>query len=211
MRPAIFRTGPLSTARVEAFSDGVLAVVITLLVLEVKLPSGLKSEAELWRAFAHIAPVLLAWVVSFAFVLTFWVNHHYFFAGLKNTDRGLLWLNGVFLLTIAMIPFPTALVGQYPGFAAPLALLSGAMLLTSLSFALMRSYASYHGRLMREHVSARAARAGMIQSAAAPLLYLLALVLAFVWPPGSIGIQVGVLLLFFLRSPSRHAAEPQEA
>ena len=106
-RRAIFHTGPLGTDRVEAFSDGVLAVVITLLVLDVKLPSGLSTDAALWAALVHITPVLGAWVVSFAFVLVFWVNHHYFFASLKKTDRGLLWLNGVFLLTITLIPFPT--------------------------------------------------------------------------------------------------------
>jgi uncharacterized membrane protein len=209
-RPAIFRTGPLATSRVEAFSDGVLAVVITLLVLEVKLPSDLKTEAALWRAVLNIAPVLAAWAVSFAFVLTFWVNHHYFFASLKSTDRGLLWLNGFFLLTIALIPFPTALVGEYPGFAAPLALLSGAMMLTSLSFAFMRFYASFHGRMLRGNVDDHTARAGMIQSAAAPLLYLAALALAFVWPPGSIAVQVLVLFVFFLRSPGRHATETLE-
>jgi TMEM175 potassium channel family protein len=209
-RAAIFRTGPLSTTRVEAFSDGVLAVVITLLVLEVKLPSDLQTDTALWAAIRQLAPVLAAWAVSFAFVLTFWVSHHYFFASLKNTDRGLLWLNGLFLLTITLIPFPTGLVGQYPGFVAPLALLSGTMMLTSLSFALMRFYASFHSRLLQEHISVGRARTAMIQSGIAPVLYAAATGLCFVWPLGAIGLQVLVLAIFFIRTPSRHAT-PEES
>jgi uncharacterized membrane protein len=205
-RRAIFRTEPLPSSRVEAFSDGVLAVVITLLVLEIKLPSDLRTEAALWKAVFHIAPVLAAWVVSFAFVLTFWVSHHYFFASLKGTDRGLLWLNGFFLLNITMVPFPTGLVGQYPGFAAPLTLLSGVMLLASLSFALMRLYATLHGRLLRDHITARAARLAMIQSAIAPALYACAVGLSSVNTLGAIVIQLLVPLIFFLRTPSHHAS-----
>lgn len=202
-RQPIFRTGPLETSRVEAFSDGVLAVVITLLVLEVKLPPGHRTETELWLSIVGLLPILGAWVTSFAFVLTFWVNHHYFFSSLKNVDRGLLWLNGMFLLTVALIPFPTALVGEYPGMTPPLVLLSLVMLLTSLSFAAMRFYASFHGRLLKETLSDQQVMRGMVQSGIAPLLYLVALATAFFWPLGSILIQVGVLVLFFLRSPTQ--------
>jgi uncharacterized membrane protein len=211
-QPSIFRTGPLSTGRVEAFSDGVLAVVSTLLVLDVKLPGHLPDDAAIWNALIDLVPALAAWAISFGFVLTFWVSHHYFFASLRHTDRGLLWLNGLFLLTIALVPFPTGLVGEYPGLTAPLALLSGAMLLCSLSFALMRLYVSFHGRLLRSHFEGRQARAAMAQSAVAPLIYAIAIVLAFVWPPGAVAAQVVVLALFFVRTPSRHpdAREQEE-
>jgi uncharacterized membrane protein len=104
-----------------------------------------------------------------------------------------------------LIPFPTGLVGEYAGFTAPLALLSVAMMLTSLSFALMRLYATFHGRLRKDHIDAHQAMKAMIQSGVAPLLYALAIALAFVWPSGAIIIQVLVLVIFFLRSPARHA------
>src|ERR1700730_14281085 len=165
---AIFRTGHLPTSRVEAFSDGVLAVVITLLVLDVKLPAGITSDKELWSALRASAPVLTPCVISFPFVLTFWVSHHYFFASLKNTDRGLLWLNGLFLLSITMIPLPTGLVGQFPRLSAPLALLSAAMTLASLSFSVMRFYASFHARLLRDHIKAPQVKQAMIQSSISP-------------------------------------------
>jgi uncharacterized membrane protein len=114
-----FRTGRLRGDRVQALSDGVFAVAMTLLAVDIKLPADLPNEAALWRALWLMVPALAAWIVSFAFVLTFWVNHHYFFASLKQVDRGLLWLNGLFLLTITLIPFPTGLVAEYPGWSAP--------------------------------------------------------------------------------------------
>lgn len=210
-RQPIFQTGPLDTARVEAFSDGVLAVVITLLVLDLKIPPGVHADPEVWGAVADLAPALGAWVVSFAFVLTFWVNHHYFFSSLKYTDRGLLWLNGLFLLTVALIPFPTALVGAHPGLTAPLVLLSAAMLATSLSFSIMRYYANFHGRLLRHPPTAAEASRAMRHSLSAPVLYGLAIVMAFIWPPGAILAQIVVLLVFFLRSPGHpHVAETSD-
>jgi uncharacterized membrane protein len=205
-KAVIFRTGHLGTARLEAFSDGVLAIIVTLLVLEIKIPGGLSGDAAIWAALSHIAPGLFAWVVSFAFVLVFWVSHHYFVASLKSADRGLLWLNGLFLLCISSTPFPTGLVGEYPGATPPLALLSISMFATSLSFALMRFYATFHGRLTYEHVTPEQMRIAMAQSAIAPALYALAFMCAFVWKPGAIALQILVPLIFFLRSASHHGA-----
>jgi len=196
----------LTTERVEAFSDGVLAVALTLLVLELKLPPGLGNEAELWAAVAHLAPSFAAWVVSFAFVMTIWINHHYFFAAVRAADRGLLWLNGLLLLSVSLLPFPTGLVGEYPGFAAPLAMLSGTMLFGSLTFAAMRYYASVRGRLMLEKTDGRRARAALRRNLIGPALYAVALALAFVWPPGAVGMQIIALALFIVAPPNAHTA-----
>ena len=116
---AVLRTGAADISRSEAFSDGVLAIVITLLVLEIKVPQALPNdEAAPWRAIAGQLPMIRAWVVSFLFVLVFWVSHHYFFDMPKKVDRGLLWLNGLFLLAICFMPFPTALSGSVSGVAS---------------------------------------------------------------------------------------------
>jgi uncharacterized membrane protein len=202
-RRALFRIGPLPKGRVEAFSDGVLAVVITLLVFEIRIPAGLKSEAAIWAAVGQASGALAAWAVSFAFVLTFWVSHHYFFAGLKHTDRGLLWLNGLFLLTVTLIPIQVGLIVEYPGFRAPIVVLSAEMALTSSSFTLMRAYASLHARL--SDADARRTRRAILLSAAAPALYLAAFGLAFIWPPGAVAIQIFVLVLFFVLTAGGHA------
>ena len=78
-------------------------------------------------AVAERVPAILAWVVSFVYVLVFWVAHHYLFAQLANVDRGLLWLNGLFLLAISITPFPTSLAGEYPGATPAVFMLSLAM------------------------------------------------------------------------------------
>ena len=201
-------TGHAETNRVEAFSDGVIAIVITLLVLEVKVPHVQGGDAELWHAIAELTPVIASWIISFLFVLVFWVNHHYFFGQLEKADRGLLWLNGLFLLCISFTPFPTALAGEYFGARPAMVLLSAAMFLTALAFSLMRWYAGSVGRLMDPAISASQLDAGLRRSLVGPTLYAIAIVLAFLWPIGAMIIQVLVPLIFFLRSPAVGAANP---
>ena len=139
----ILRTGEAETGRVEAFSDGVLAIVITLLVLDVKIPEHVQGgNSELWHALAAQLPMIGAWAISFFFVLVFWMTHHYFFRQLAHVDRGLLWLNGLFLFAISFTPVPTALLGLYPDLSASATMLSAAMFLTASSFSLMRWYAT---------------------------------------------------------------------
>jgi uncharacterized membrane protein len=201
----ILRTGQADTNRVEAFSDGVLAIVITLLVLEIRVPHDVPyEEAALWRAIGHQLPVIGAWVVSFYFVLVFWVAHHYFFANLIKVDRGLLWLNGLFLLAICFMPFPTALSGEYPASRPATLLLSGTMFVTAFVFSTMRWYSTYHAQLVApENLKHSQAlfRRGLI----APGLYLLSLFLAVIYPPAAIFIQILVPTLFFF--PGRAAAQ----
>src|SRR3954468_8377027 len=102
----------MSKARLEAFSDGVFAIAITLLVLEIKVPSphGGHSLAhglvELWPSYAGFA-------VSFITIGIIWVNHHAVFANVESVDRALLFRNLLLLLTVSFIPFPTAVMAEY--------------------------------------------------------------------------------------------------
>jgi uncharacterized membrane protein len=196
------RDGITGKNRVEAFSDGVLAIVITILVLELKAPDLVApSDRELWLAILHMLPEIWAWVVSFLFVLVFWVSHHYFFAELRGTDRGLLWLNGLFLLAVSFTPFPTGLVGRYPSSGTAVCLLSVAMLLTASAFSAMRWYVATSHGLSEAPAPARrlAFRRGLI----GPAAYTVAVILSFVWTPGALIIQAIVPVVFFLRGPSR--------
>jgi uncharacterized membrane protein len=196
--PRLFRSGQADTDRIEAFSDGVLAIVITLLVLEITPPAVQGGDAELWRALAHMLPVIAAWVVSFLFVLVFWVSHHYLFASLAKVDRGVLWLNGLFLLFISFTPFPTSLQARYPGTAPAAFLLSLAMFLTASSFSLLRWYACLHAGLLRETTPRPAAWQAMRRSLLAPLLYFAGGAAAFVVPELSLAIQVLVPLIYIV-------------
>ncbi|MBV9252221.1 MAG: DUF1211 domain-containing protein, partial [Acetobacteraceae bacterium] len=118
--------------------------MITLLVLNIKIPDHLpEGNAALWQALVQQLPMLGAWVISFFFILVFWVSHHDLFNRLAHVDRGMLWLNGLFLLAICFTPFPTALVGLYPERSASTTLLSAAMFVTALCFWAMRWYATH--------------------------------------------------------------------
>lgn len=101
----------MSKTRLEAFSDGVFAIVITLLILDVHIPQDQPlTLASLWSAGPH----LLAFVLSFVIVGLYWVAHHSMLHFVKQVDRPLLWLNLALLLIIVFVPFPTALLGQHP-------------------------------------------------------------------------------------------------
>ena len=107
----------LTTHRIEAFSDGVFAIVMTLLVFELKVPEMVSGAADiaLLDALVKLWPKLLSFVLSFVIVGIYWVAHHHIFHYISRTDRTLLWLNNLFLMFVAFIPFPTALMGTYIG------------------------------------------------------------------------------------------------
>lgn len=102
-------------ARIEAFSDGVFAIAITLLVLQLKVPpiATIHSVDDLWMSLFNLWPSYFAFILSFGILLVSWVNHHYLFNVLDKSSRPFLYANGFFLLTITFMPFPTALLAEY--------------------------------------------------------------------------------------------------
>lgn len=105
------------TVRVEAFSDGVFAIAITLLILEIKVPHSEKivSNSQLWHEIKHLWPSYFAFVFSFGSILVAWVNHHHAFNIINKTSRTFMYANGFLLLTITFIPFPTAMLAEFIG------------------------------------------------------------------------------------------------
>lgn len=118
--------------RLEAFSDGVLAIIITIMILELKQPLGDK-----WSDFWALYPTLLTYLLSFAFIAIYWVNHHLIFHDAKQVNLKILWCNIVWLFVMSFIPFMTAWVGTYPTSWAPISLYFGDMALASIAFHLM--------------------------------------------------------------------------
>src|SRR5207302_11372184 len=100
LRPSrrLFRVGEMPTSRIEAFTDGVFAIVITLLILSIQVPqiAGRDPSEALVRSLAGLVPKFLSYALSFAIVCVYWVAHHHLFALLSKSDRGLLWLNSLF-------------------------------------------------------------------------------------------------------------------
>ncbi len=193
-----------SPTRLEAFSDGVLAIVITLLVLELHVPElhDALSRHEAFGALRVLLPKFGSFVLSFAYIAIFWANHHHFFDLVADVSPGLLWLNNLLLLFLCFVPFPTAFVGEYPGNAVGLALFAVVLMGAGLVFTMMWAYAYRRGLMepsVREAVAKKAVRSGMF----GPPLYAIAAAAAFVAPPITWAIFGAVPVLFLWHSMHR--------
>ena len=106
---------PHPNTRLEAFCDGVFAIALTLLIIDIKIPAseGIGTTRELWLALRHLGPSIFAFVLSFAIILITWVNHHALFKLVNKSSASFIYANGFLLLTVVFMPFPTALVGEY--------------------------------------------------------------------------------------------------
>ena len=104
-----------ANARLEALSDGVFAIAMTLLVIEVRAPhpDTIKSATDLWGAIGHSVPIIAAFLLSFTVIFITWVNHHALIRSIPRTSAAFLFANGFLLLTVAFIPYPTALLGEF--------------------------------------------------------------------------------------------------
>jgi uncharacterized membrane protein len=197
------------TGRLEAFSDGVFAVAITLLVLNIKIPgidlppSKLPDDTNFWPALLNEWPMLAAYVTSFATIGVMWINHHRLYVHIKHINTGLVLLNLLLLLIIVFIPVPTALVAEYLvrlDLHAAALLYSGTMVILAICFNLLWRYASYHNRLLGKNADVRAVRAISRQYWFGPLPYLVAFILALFNTPASLILNF-LLALFFAIPP----------
>ena len=152
----------ISRGRVEALSDGVFAIVVTLLVLEIKAPHVAEhdSMAELAGALWTLAPKFVSWVISFVTVCVIWLNHHRLLAMVGRIDNALFWLNANLLLWTSFIPFPTALMGGYPANRLAVSFYGAVMFLMALGFVLARWHLHRHPDLLQEDVDRTAFRSG---------------------------------------------------
>ena len=118
--------------RLEAFSDGVLAIIITIMVLELKQPLG-----DGLKDLLALGSTLLTYLLSFVFIAIYWINHHHTFHNAEQVNVKILWCNIAWLFAMSFIPFATAWVGTYPTSWAPLCVYFGDMSLASITFHLM--------------------------------------------------------------------------
>ncbi|MBU5636871.1 DUF1211 domain-containing protein [Geomonas sp. Red69] len=174
------------TGRIEAFSDGVFAIAITLLVLTIKVPtpSELGAGHSLGSALLALWPHYLAFVTSFVTVLAKWVNHHRIFTFVRTSDHTFLYLNGLVLMLVTFLPFPTALVAEYllhPEAKVAGAVFSGTFFALAVAFKGLWRYASKNGRLIGGGETVDAAHIEQItrQFSFGPFMYLAAFVVSF--------------------------------
>jgi len=170
-----------SSTRVEAFSDGVFAIAITLLILEIRVPHG---DHDLWAGLRALWPSYIAFVMSFAVILIMWVNHHELLRMVRGVSYPFLFANGLLLLTVTFVPFPTAVLAANlatPGAKAAVAFYCATFVVNALCWNLLFG-TIVRGGLLDEEVSAATIANVRRTYYVGVLVYVLATALAFVRP-----------------------------
>lgn len=193
------------TGRVEAFSDGVFAIAITLLILEIKIPKA--SDGVLAIQLFKQWPSYFAFLISFAFIGVMWINHHRLFTHIKRCDNTLMILNLLLLLGVTIVPFPTAVLATHlgsPDQRTAALLYNGVYVFIAIIFNLLWRYAvsGDHHLLGRDVDKENVVRISK-QYAFGPLLYILCAAIAWVSVSASLG--ANILLAIFFAMPPSHA------
>ena len=199
-----FDTG---TDRLEIFSDAVIAIAITLLVLDIKVPNS--RDGHLVHDLLQKWPSYLAFVLSFAVIGIMWVSHHSMFERIRRVDRSLLFMNLWLLLGIAFLPFPTALLAEYArqggsNSHAAAAIYSGTMALIGLAFLSIWVHLAHHPTLLGDNASAASLRRSINLSLVSPVVYGLSIGLALVSAEACF-VVYALAALYFAFGPSSRA------
>ncbi|MGZ3638693.1 MAG: TMEM175 family protein [Ktedonobacterales bacterium] len=211
------------TGRLEAFSDGVFAIAITLLILTIPVPSNVKP-GQLPIAIGERWPSFLAYVLSFVTILIMWVNHHALFTMIRRIDHTFLMINGLLLMMVTFVNYPTALVAEslrenlpsglflLQGTAnqrAAALIYSGAFVVTAILFNVLWGYAARKGRLLARNYDRELADLITRQYRFGPLFYLVAFLFASVSAPASIAVNA-LLAVYFSFTGTRRGGKPGE-
>lgn len=194
------------TQRLEALSDGVFAIAITLLIIEIGVPHVEGSE-KLGDALLRLWPSYFGYGVSFITIGVMWANHHQIFKDVAKTDHALTVLNLLLLMCIGFIPFPTAVLAEYmrndDQMLDAVLLFGATFAITATVFNGLWVYVTRHRELIDEHVSEARIRSRTRRYLPGPLLYGVTLPLAFISPWISIAMY-GALAVFYLIPLNEH-------
>ncbi len=180
----------MRTTRLEAFSDGVIAILITIMVLELKAPAGAD-----FGALRPLVPMLLAYVLSFVYLGIYWNNHHHMLQTTEVVTGGILWANLHLLFWLSLIPVTTAWLDASHGAAAPAAVYGIVLLMAAIAYWILQQRiiaAQGPASLLRKAVR------GDWKGKCSPLLYALAIGLALRWPAISLAIYALVALIWLV-------------
>jgi uncharacterized membrane protein len=161
--------------RLEAFSDGVVAILITIMVLELRLPAGAD-----WAALRTLGPTFAAYVLSFVYLGIYWNNHHHMFHIVDRVTGGILWANLHLLFWLSLVPFVTNWMGEHHTEPLPTAIYGGVLLCAAIAYLiLMRVIIHAQG----EHSKLKQAVGADMKGAISPMLYIAGILSAIFWRP----------------------------
>jgi uncharacterized membrane protein len=197
----------VSKSRLEAFSDGVFAIAITLLVLTIGQPS---NYHHLGRQLSDRWPSIAAYVVSFAVIGIMWLNHHSIFAHFARVDRALVYFNLLLLLTVVFIPYPTGIFGEAlrrgEGERVAAVVYSVAMTLNAFAWAALWLYASTRRRLLDDAFPETERVTATVLFTIGPAMYTISVVVAFIDAYACLAFHAALALYYALDPLSRRAA-----
>lgn len=197
-----------NTSRIEAFSDAIIAIAMTLLILEVHVPDlGDASTAAIIEGLSHVLPHFLSFALSFVTLAVIWVNHHTFFHNLRGTDGALQWYNNHLMFWVCVIPFATAFLGEHPFVPMVVALYGAVMAMMALAFTLMVRYTFFKTELLPDSITQKQRRNEYRRSWVGVGLYALSIPLAIFAPTLSLILFALVIIIFFLPNPFDEAVE----
>ena len=196
-----------STQRIEAFSDGVFAIAITLLILDMRVPEvGALPHVSLSHSLTSLWPSYLAYVISFVIVGIYWANHHYVFKLYQRTNHVFNLLNVFFLMCISFLPFPTSVLGKHlqdmGEERTAVAFYTFGLLLPALAWMLMWLYASKDYRLIDKRLAPSFVKYMTNQYIVSSILYVIALGASLMNSNLGLGVAIGLTLLY-LAPPKR--------
>jgi len=179
----------MTKARLEAFSDGVIAILITIMVLELRVP----HEAG-WQALAPLLPVFLTYTLSFVYLGIYWTNHHHMFHVVDRVSGGILWANLHLLFWLSLVPFVTGWMGQNHFAPVPTSVYGIVMLFAAAAYYILQT------TIIKDqgpHSKLAAAVGGDMKGKVSPLLYAAAIPLAFVdeWMADALYVAVALIWL----------------
>lgn len=180
----------MKTHRLEAFSDGVLAIVITIMILELKVP-----EQTQFSALRPLIPKFISYVLSFIYVGIYWNNHHHIFQAIEKVNGKVLWANLFLLFWLSMIPFSTAWMGQNPFEQSPVAMYGIVLLFCAFAFLILEK-ASMH--LEGENSALSRAVKQHNKEYLSLALYISGVAASFYWPVASIFLYGIVAILWLI-------------
>jgi uncharacterized membrane protein len=180
----------MDRGRVEAFSDGVIAIIITIMVLELKAPAG-EHLADL----RPVIPSLAGYVLSFVYIGIYWNNHHHMLHAVRHIDGRVLWSNLHLLFWLSLVPFTTAWAGEHPLTSGPAALYGVVLLMAAISWIILqRALVRADGP---QSELAKAIRSGF-KERVSPLIYLAGIAGAFAFAPFAYACYVVVAAIWFI-------------
>jgi uncharacterized membrane protein len=204
-----FRRGELRLTRIEALSDGVFAIILTLLVLELKVPA-LKDHASVGELLHHLyeaLPKFVSWLISFVILCKFWLNHHHILGLARHANYAMVWLNAIFLLGQSFIPFPTALAGEYPTNPLAVSFFGIVFAINTLLFLALQAYIVRN--LIKPELAPLQDPHGLIKALVGPLSYLVGAALAWVSMHAAF-VVFALTPLFYITPPQWRGARKRQ-